>query len=340
MNTPRVIVIVLLVLVCTGALGYAGYQLYIPLDRDLEPDEPVHVSIESGSSVTEIGDILEQEGVIRSSLLFGLYARFSGKSPKLQAGEYQMPTWENIPDVVDRLVTGKGSNNDISVTIPEGFNTTQIFTAIIAAGVDLSFEDDAAASHGFSGDSADWIYDGKPEAADLTGYLFPDTYQFYGNSTGEEIVEKMVDNLRAKITPEMRTQIEASPYSFYELLTLASIVEKEVLTYEERRLAAGVFFQRLTDNYPLQSDATLNYVTGHADPRATASDLAIDSPYNSYARVGLPPTPICNPGLDSIKAVLDPVESDYYFFLTTPGGKAIFSRTLDEHLQHKAIYYP
>jgi UPF0755 protein len=288
-----------------------------------------------------IGIALENQGVIRNRLFFNLYARFSGKSVKLQAGEYDMPKNLTIPEVVDRLVTGKGSSNDVTVTIPEGYNNTQIYTAVQKAGVDISPEAFAeATSHGYIGDAADWIYDGKPETADLTGYLFPDTYKFFGNSSATQVATKMVNTFRTKLTDDMHQKVTASGYSFYQLLTLASIVEKEVRTPEERRVVAGIFLHRLADNYPLQSDATVNFVTGKKDTTPSADDLEVSSAYNTYAHAGLPPTPISNPGIDAIEAVLEPTESDYYFFLTTPEGKAVYSVTYEQHLQKKAQYYP
>lgn len=330
--------IALIVLLIIAAAGLLRYELYTPASHNTAD---VHVSIEPGTSLNGMAEILKTQGVIRSPLFFTLYARFSGKSVKLQAGEYEMPLNLKIPQVVERLATGKGSSNDVPVTIPEGYNNTQVMTAVIAAGVDMSPEAFAdATSHGYVGDASDWIYDGKPETADLTGYLFPDTYKLYGNSTAQAVVEKMVGNFRSKVTDDMHQSVNASGYTFYQLLTLASIVEKEVKTPEERKIVAGIFLQRLADNYPLESDATVNFITGKKDTTPSADDVAVVSAYNTYAHAGLPPTPICNPGIDAIEAVLNPTKTEYYFFLTTPDGKALYSQTYEQHLQKKAQYYP
>jgi len=338
MTKASIILSSLAVAIVLAVAGYLWYGIFTPVSHD---SATTVVSIEKGTSLSGMAQILEQRQVIRSGMLFTLYARFSGKGIKLRAGEYVMPLNLTIPEVTQWLVEGRGSSNDVSVTIPEGFTNIQISKAVHNAGVEINEQEFIdAVSTGFIGDPEDSIYDGKPANVDLTGYLFPDTYKFFGNSSVTQVAEKMVDTLKSKLTDTMRQQIDASPYSFYQLLTLASIVEKEVRTLEEKKIVAGIFLNRLEDNYPLQSDATLNFITGKKDTRPSASDIAVDSPYNSYAHAGLPPTPICNPGIDAISAVLEPTRTDYYFFLTTPEGKAVYSTTYAEHLQKKAQYYP
>ena len=165
--------------------------------------------------------------------------------------------------------------------------------------------------------------------------MFPDTYRFFTDATPAEVVEKMLDNFKLKIGYN-----KSDSMTMWEVVTLASIVEKEVRQKEERREAAGIFLERLAIDKPLQSDATVNYITGKDTSMPTSEDLAEESLHNTYQNVGLPPSPICNPSLDSIHAVLDPKETDNLYFLTKKDGTAVFSKTYEEHLENKYKYYP
>ncbi len=201
----------------------------------------------------------------------------------------------------------------------------------------------------------------RPKKADLEGFLFPDTYQIYdpktqkntGSSlvdTNTQLIVKMLDNFQNKFTPQMREQAAKQKMSVYEIVTLASIIEKETgragvgekVTGElsdERKVVAGIFYNRLKTGQPLQSDATINYITEKKSPSVSAADLAIDSPYNTYKYAGLPLGPIANPSLSSIVAALYPQTTDYQYFLTDPvTHKAIFAKTYGEHLKNKAKY--
>lgn len=174
----------------------------------------------------------------------------------------------------------------------------------------------------------------KPKDASLEGYLYPDTYYVYRDSESNEIIKKMLDNFNKKVTPEIINQIKAKNMTLYEVLTLASIVQKEVRTPEEMRMVAGVYFNRLKDGMSLESDSTLTYITGENKTRASSEDLKIKSPYNTYTHKGLPPGPIGNPSLIAINAVLNPEEHNYLFFITDKNGKAIFSETGEEHVEN------
>ncbi|MCL5667368.1 MAG: endolytic transglycosylase MltG [Patescibacteria group bacterium] len=199
----------------------------------------------------------------------------------------------------------------------------------------------------------------KPENADLEGYLFPDTYrisksdknnQFTGMQLSSQLIGKMLDNFNAKFTPEMRQAAKDRNMSVYQIITLASIIEKEsgnspaepksqAQLDQERATIAGVFYNRLKIGQPLESDATINFITNKNDPAASSADLSVNSPYNTYKYAGLPPGPICNPSLSSIKAALNPIQSDYYYFLhKQPSGEAVFSKTFAEHVQNKLKY--
>lgn len=187
----------------------------------------------------------------------------------------------------------------------------------------------------------------KPARASLQGYLFPDTYRVYASSTVTDIITKMLDNFGQKLTPQRRADIEAQGKTIYEILTMASIVEKEApINYQtnddkDARIISGIFWHRLKIGQPLQSDATLSYALGDNKTQHNTVDLAVDSPYNTYKYAGLPPGPIGNPGLLAIEAAIYPIATDYNYFLTPPGSKTvIYARTYAEHLRNKAKYLP
>ncbi|MBU6447321.1 endolytic transglycosylase MltG [Patescibacteria group bacterium] len=201
-----------------------------------------------------------------------------------------------------------------------------------------------------SAQSFDYLGD-TPKVRSLEGYLFPDTYFLAVHPTAESVINKMLDNFKAKVTPQLQSQIKARGFTIYQAVTLASIVEKEVgrrsanlsaadlqTLQNEREIVAGIFINRLNIGMPLQSDATVTYITKKNNPQATAEDLQIDSPYNTYKYKGLPPGPISNPSLSSIEAVANYKQTDYLYFLTKPDGTAVFAKTLDEQNANKAKY--
>lgn len=184
----------------------------------------------------------------------------------------------------------------------------------------------------------------KPEYYGLEGYLFPDTYRVYASSTVTEVVEKMLSNFDQKLTLKMRDDIKSQGRSIYDVVTLASIVEKESpLNYQsgdnrDARIIAGIFLNRLRNGQALQSDATLSYIYNDNKSAHSGEELDADSPYNTYRYKGLPPGPICNPGILAIEAAIYPIKTDYNYFLTTDNGDVVYARTYDDHLKNKYKY--
>ncbi len=185
----------------------------------------------------------------------------------------------------------------------------------------------------------------KPEYYGLEGYLYPDTYRIYASSTISEVIEKMLGNFDSKLDDKMRADIKKQGKSIYEIVTMASIIEKEApLNYatgdnREARIISGIFWNRLEIGQGLQSDATLTYIFGDNNPAHSGKDLEIDSPYNTYKYRGLPPGPIANPGILAIQAAIYPIATDYYYFLTSPGDNNVYyARSYDEHLKNKYKY--
>jgi len=223
------------------------------------------------------------------------------------------------------------------VTLLEGWTRGLMKDTLEAAELDhTKFMSLSSSVNNFQ-DAYDFLED-APGSASLEGYIFPDTY-FIDASTGEEgLIKKALNNFDRKLTRELREEIDRQGKTIFEVVTLASIVEREVPSYDDKQMIADIFLKRLEAGIGLQSDATVNYVTGKGLAQPTLDDLAIDSPYNTYKYRGLPPGPISNPGIDSIKAVIYPTSNDYYYFLTTKEGEVIYSIDYEEHLDNKAKY--
>jgi UPF0755 protein len=237
----------------------------------------------------------------------------------------------SIRQMAQKIVRGEIISQEIKVTIPEGFTLKQIDARLAQAGLIepdelINFDPNQVTSY-------------KLQVTGLEGYLFPDTYRFFKQATIEEIIQKMLDNFDRKVTQDLRDEIARQDKTLEEIIIMASLLEKEVPTYEDRRIVAGIFWQRLEDNYPLESCATIAYILEVDKWRYSYQDTRIKSPYNTYLNIGLPPTPINNPGLAAIQAAIEPQKTDAYFFLSDPvTGQTIFSQTLEEHNSNKAKY--
>jgi len=280
------------------------WGIFIPKDR--VSNEKIF-SIEKGQGLFEIGKNLKKEGLIKNEIFFDFYLIFIKKEKNLQAGKYYLSSMMNIPEIAQKIISGETAK--IKVTIPEGSRVKEIEEKL---GLKLP------------GDN-------------LEGYLFPDTYYFPVGVSGEEVVKTMRENFEKKISP-YKEEIERSGKTLQEIITMASLIEKEVKEKEDKEIVSGILWKRLKTGIPLQVDATITYLTGKKTTKITLEDLQIDSPYNTYKYKGLPPGPICNPGLESILAALYPKESEYWYYLSTPEGKTIFSKTLKEHNLVKAKY--
>ncbi len=178
----------------------------------------------------------------------------------------------------------------------------------------------------------------KEEKSSYEGFIFPDTYRVYKDAKPKDILQKVFENLENKITPEMRAEIKKQDKSFFEILTMASIVEKEAPDAGSMAKVADIFWRRLNMKWALQSCATVNYITGKTTPAVSLEDTQIDSPYNTYKYRGLPPGPIANPSLTAIKAVIYPEKNDYWYFLSDNEGNIYYSKTLEQHNIYKARY--
>jgi UPF0755 protein len=263
--------------------------------------------VKKGEGLFEISKNLEKEGLIKNRIFFLVYIIFQRKEKSLISGAYSLSPSMNVKEIAKIITSGKIKT--VKITIPEGYTIKDIEEKL-----NIKIENKA-----------------------LEGYLFPDTYYLPFGFLAEDLIKVMRENFENKIAP-YKKDIEARGKTIHQILTLASLLEKEVKTKEDKELVAGILWKRLKFGMPLQVDATITYLTGKKTTKIGKEDLEIDSPYNTYKYKGLPPAPICNPGLESILAAIYPKESDYWYYLSTPEGKTIFSKTLKEHNVAKAQY--
>lgn len=297
--------------------------------------------VEDGWGVRRIGESLEQEGIISSRWIFIAAVVMEGSQHSLKAGTYIVPQTASVKELVD-VFSGGEVDEETTIKILEGWSNVDIAEYLESKGL-ISRKDFLAAANTI--DSRQLLPDsifpslaGKSGDVGLEGYLYPDTYRVFRDATSRDIIKKMLENFEKKLTQEDRDAIAAQNKSIFEVLTLASIVEQEEKKAKDKPIVAGVFLQRLAIGMPLQSDATVNYVTGKDLRSPTFDDLKVDSLYNTYKYPGLPPGPICNPSIESIRAVIHPQASEYLYFLHPLSGETIYGRTLDEHNQNKQKY--
>lgn len=300
---------------CAGGYYFVKYQIGVPLNK--QGTEQMFI-IEKGDGLDKIADNLKENGLIRSKIWFTSYIFYKGLAARLQAGEYYLGPNLSIIQLANKIFQGDVIPGEIKITIPEGFNLKKIDARLAEAGL---------------------IGPGElAQQTQLEGYLFPDTYQFSKEMKLDEIIEIMKENFNQKLDDDLRNEIEKQEKTIEQIIIMASLIEKEVAVYEDRRVVSGIFWNRLTDSYPLQSCATIAYALGKDKWIYSVEDTKIDSPYNTYQNTGLPPGPICNPGLLSIKAAVYPEETDYNFFLSKPDGETVFSLTFEEHQANMAKY--
>jgi len=304
-----------------AAVGYIHFLAPASSERHLKV-----VTIQPGASFTEIARILETNGIVRDRRSFYLLARIREAIPKVKAGEYEVHTHMTPSEVLAKIV--RGDVIKYPITIPEGFNLYQIGEVLEKAGVSpqKAFTDKArdpnfVASLGFEGDS-------------LEGYLFPDTYNFPKGFGEELVIRQMVSRFNAIFAP-LAKRAEQMGLSRRDVVILASMVEKEAMDDQERRIISAVFHNRLHRGMALQSDPTAVYGVrisrDRSGKRITRNDLLRKTPYNTYQITGLPRGPIANPGLKSLQAVLDPAEVNYLYFVSKNDRTHYFSSTLAEH---------
>ncbi len=332
-----IIAFFLLIILAAGGVAWYVYQQLQPVAGS---PTTKNVTIPSGSSVRDIGRLLEEQALIRNADMFNYYVKYKGVAPQLKAGEYEFTTGQTLDDLLAAMTEGKTVNNAERFTVPEGWNVEQIADHLAKEGI---VEKDAFLKEVNEGAFPEFPFVAAiPKSAErknrLEGYLFPETYEVKKGATAHEVVSRMLAQFQQEWKPEWNEQLKKHHLTQDEAINLASIVEREVTVDKERPTVAGVYFNRIREKWPLQADATVQFILGKQRDRLTYDDLKVKSPYNTYTNPGLPPGPIANPGRLSIEAVVNPEQHDYFFYVTKKDGTSehYFSKTLQEHNANNA----
>lgn len=296
---------------------------------------PMTFQVPPGSSSAQVSAELAAAGLVKNATAFRLYLRYRGLDGRLQAGEYQLSPSLTAAEVAMRL--GSGKVTQITFTVPEGLTVVQVADLLSSKGV-VNRDRFLAAARDPSLVQEFLPTSGAPLKEPLEGYLFPDTYSIPKGYTEKQIVAMMVGQFRKVMTPEWQQQAKASGLTVHQVVTLASIIEREAEVPQDRPLISSVFHNRLKIGMALDSCATVNYALGKSQLILTYKDLEVKSPYNTYKNAGLPPGPIAAPGAASLQAALYPADSQYLYFVAKGDGSHAFARTLSEHLANSRKY--
>jgi len=317
-------------------LGFRQGEIESPASDD---STPILFTIAPGETAATIATRLERAGLIRDAGLFRLLVRYRGVDAQLEAGDYQLRPNMSLEEIVNALQHGRPS--EVTVTIPEGWRAEEIAEMLEERGL-VEAEEFLRTVRG-----GEFEYDFlSAERVSLEGYLFPDTYGIPPDFEAAQIIDMMLADFGRRFAPEMRQEVARRGMSIQEVLTVASLVEREARIPEERPIIASIYLNRLEAGWLLESDATAQYALGYQEgtgqwwksPIFLEEMTQIDSPYNTYLYPGLPPGPICNPGLASIQAVINPAETNYMFLYHKGDGSHAFAETYEEHLENQRRY--
>ena len=333
------ILLVILLILALGAGGYV-WGMMRPVQAS---SEPVVFEIKSGSGISKIADQLQQEGLIRNSLIFKGYLKWNKLGSNFMAGKYAMNPGVTYDEIVHKLSSGDVVPEEmVKFTIPEGYTVLQMADKLSAEGIVdkkefLKLANDPSA---FDVDIIKSIPVDEELRYVLEGYLFPETYEMKKGSNTHDVMQRMLEEFQTKVNsiPDLQAKLDEKKLSLHELLTIASLVEREVVVDQERALVAGVIYNRINKDMKLEIDATVQYLLDKPKARLLFKDLKVQSPYNTYLNKGLPPGPIASPSLASIEAALNPEASEYLFYVTKKDGTSghLFAKTYKEHQQNIA----
>jgi UPF0755 protein len=337
------------------AVFAAGAGIYVFVGRALEPggggDEtsvPVAFVIQPGENVNQIASNLERQGVIDSAFWFGLQLRSSGKDILIKAGTFQLRTKMDNSEVIEVLTAPIADEPGVRFQVIEGLRLEEIAEKLGAEGLvtPTTFLEATQSAEGVAKYGGTFFAEaGAPPGTTLEGYLFPDTYEIKqspGDNT-DAVVKIMIDTMQQRITPEMRAKLSAEGRTVHQMLTIASLVQREGVVKEELTTIAAVYWNRVKEGMLLNADPTTQYAVGQPGnwwPVLSLEQLQEDHPYNTYVIVGLPPGPIAAPGLASIEAAINPEQVDYLYFVAKNDGTNThaFARTLEEHERNRVLY--
>jgi UPF0755 protein len=336
--------VIYLFLIIGGALLIYNSIYHVTVnDGGTAMNEDIVFEIKSGESVNSVTKRLYNEGLISSGFFYKKYLKKNNLGERIQAGTYSLNSMLSIKEIAEIFISGDTINKEKTIKIIEGWRINDIDGYLS--------DNNIVAKERFSNLVGEEIGNWKlqiakpaflasvPDNANLEGFLFPDTYRIFNDARAEDIIKKMLDNFGKKVTAEMLEDIEKQGKTLFEIITMASLIEKEVRGSEDMKMVSGIFWNRIEQNQALESCATLAYILGVQKPIYSLEDTNIKSPYNTYRNPGLPPGPICNPGLDAIMAAIYPSPNNYFYFLNRlDTGETIFSKTYDEHLKNKAKF--
>ncbi|MDD4563891.1 MAG: endolytic transglycosylase MltG [Eubacteriales bacterium] len=309
------------------------------IDRSSEPVDPnstesITIIIPTGAGTAEISNILAEADLIQDSRVFRLQSKIEVYDGKYKAGEYTLSQSMSMEEIMRTLFEGKSLT--VRFTIPEGYDIKRTTEKLAAEGLidPEAFAEEIEKGH------FDYKFVEKAPAGPnrLEGYLFPETYEIFTNANEHDIIDRMLYQFRKVFTEESYDRTEELGMTVNEVITLASIIEREARYPADRSVISSVFHNRLNIGMPLQSCATVQYILGEQKPVLSTKDTQIESPYNTYIINGLPPGPIGSPGEDSIRAALYPNDTNYLYFLAKGDGSHVFSETYDQFLRDKAKY--
>ena len=306
---------------------------------DVNEEKKVVVNIPSGSGTDSIADILSDAKLIKNKLVFKINVKMSGKASQFKAGEYQFDQSYTNGEIINDIAAGKIYHSGPKVTVKEGATSIEIIDELVKKnlGTKENYEKLINNPDEFR-DKYEFLKDKNIKS--LEGFLYPSTYFCTEGESEREVISRMLNKFdemyKYKIKPEMDKHKDLN---FYDVMKMASIIEKEAVVDKDRPLISSVFYNRLAKDMPLQSDATIQYAFKERKKVVTYEDLKIESPYNSYKYKGLPPTPIANPSWKSIEAAINPAKTDYlYFVAKTDGGENNYAKTYEEHLKNEKRY--
>lgn len=314
-------------------IAYFFYGLQPVMIEAMENTPAVEFKITKGEGFREIGTRLSRESMLRSITVFKFYALLSGQAQKIQPGIYNLSYTMSVPEIISLI--SAGGEIDKRITIPEGFTIKDIESLLIKNGI---IKEEGIADFPIRRLTEEYPF--LKQVNSLEGFLFPDTYNFYIDSSVENALRVMLNNFKNKNWDILKNEED-----WYDRLILASLLEKEVVNFNERQLVAGILLKRLSVGMRLQVDATISYakcegaVQGCDKVFVRREDVDFSSPYNTYLRLGWPPTPIANPGVEAVRAAISPEESPYWYYLSARETKeTIFSSTLEEHNINRSRY--
>ncbi|WP_432401072.1 endolytic transglycosylase MltG [Wukongibacter sp. M2B1] len=325
--------LLLIILICV----FSGYNYYssLKLPVDMNDSKDIIINIPSGASTSKIANILRNNNLIRNELYFRYISKQRAIGGKYQAGDYKLRRSMDIDQIIEKLFKGEVYAETAKFTIPEGFELNQIIERLSShSELNINKEKllDIIENEDFDFKFLKGIPKGKNR---LEGYLFPDTYEVTKDSSERDIILMMLNRFDKVFKEEYYERANELHMSVQDIITLASIIEREARVESDRPIISSVFYNRLEKEMLLQSCATIQYALGERKEKLTYKDLEIESSYNTYKNIGLPPTPIASPGESSIKAALYPDDTSYLYFVAKGDGSHVFTKTYKEHLRAK-----